>query len=88
MAAKFEFNNKGIQALLKSAEVQADLTRRAEAIAAAARDGEAEYEVTSYIGPDRTGGRAMAKVRTANFAAMRAESEDRNLTRALDAGRG
>lgn len=70
----------GVDDLLKSPEVLADLRRRANAIAAAAGEG---HEVDVRVGARR----ARASVRTATFDAMRAEAKDRTLTRALDAGR-
>ncbi|MDO8308565.1 MAG: hypothetical protein Q7V58_09470 [Actinomycetota bacterium] len=69
-----------VRELLKSPEVLADLTRRAEAIAAAAGEG---CEVDSAVG--RT--RARASVRTATPEAVRAEARDKILTRAIGAGR-
>lgn len=73
-------NRKGIAQLLKSPGVQADLARRAKAIAAAAGDG---MEASSTIG--RT--RARASVVTATFSAKEAEARNRVLSRAFDAGR-
>lgn len=78
---RIEMNPSGFQAILKSAEVQADLERRAEAIADAAGEG-MEYDVR--VGKTR----ARASVRTATPEAMRAEARDKTLTRAIDAGRG
>jgi hypothetical protein len=73
-------NRRNIRALLKSEAVRADLERRAENIAAAAGPG---HIVDSQIGRNR----ARAAVITATAEAMRAEATDRNLTRAIDAGR-
>lgn len=83
MASKvrIEMNPAGFQEILKSAGVQADLERRAEAIANAAGDG---MDVDVRVG--RT--RARASVRTGTPEAMRAEARDKTLTRAIDAGRG
>lgn len=83
MAEKFrvEINSAGIQALLKSGEVEAFLKAKAERIAAAAGEG---MEATSRIGKTR----ARASVVTATRAARKAEAVDRALTKALDAGRG
>jgi hypothetical protein len=78
---RIEVNSAGIQALLKSAEVQADLESRARRIAAAGGDG---MEVGSRIGKTR----ARASVITATREARLAEATDRALTKALDAGRG
>lgn len=73
-------NRKTVAELLKSPAVKADLERRAQAIATAAGDG---MEVDSEVGPNR----ARASVRTATYAARRAEAKDRALTKALGAGR-
>lgn len=73
-------NPKGVEALLKSAEVQADLKRRADAIAAAAGPG---MEARASVDKDR----ARAAVVTATFDAILAEAAHKNLTRAIDAGR-
>lgn len=77
---KVTLNRSGIRALLRSTEVENDLRRRAERIAAAAGDG---MEADSSIGANR----ARASVRTATFEAMRAEADGRALSAALDAGR-
>jgi hypothetical protein len=79
---RIEFNDTAAGQLLKSPEVQADLERRARAIAAAA--GEGEYDIT----PSMTPTRARVSVGTADHAARHAEATGRALTRALDAGRG
>lgn len=83
MAEKFriEINSAGIQALLKSDEVQALLQAKAERIAAAAGEG---FEASSRLGATR----ARASVITATRAARKAEAVDRALTKAIDAGRG
>lgn len=73
-------NIPGFRALRNSPKVQADLRRRAEQIAAAAGPG---HEVES--GPGLT--RARASVRTATFAARRAESRSGQLTSSIDAAR-
>lgn len=80
MARIVRLNRKGVRALLRSAEVLADLERRANAIAATAGDG---MEVDSAVGAAR----ARASVRTATREAMQAEAQSRALTRAIDAGR-
>lgn len=83
MAEKFrvEINSAGIQALLKSGEVEALLLAKAQRIAAAAGAG---VEAGSRIGKTR----ARASVITATRAARKAEAENRSLTKAIDAGRG
>lgn len=78
---RVRLNRQGMAALLKSSEVQADLTARAQRIAAAAGSG---HEVTSMVG--RT--RARASVVTATHRARAREASRRSLTRAIDAGRG
>ena len=80
MTVRLRFNRKGFDELLKSDEVLADLKRRAEAIARAAGPG---HGVRSEVGRNR----ARAAVVTETYDAMRAEAEDRALTRAIDAGR-
>jgi hypothetical protein len=77
---KIKLNSPGVRQLLQSAEIMADLVRRGEAIAAAAGEG---FEVRTSTSPTR----ARVTVRTATFAARRAEAVGRALTRALDAGR-
>jgi len=75
-------NHAGFQALLTSAEVEADVMRRAEKVAAAAGDG---YEV---LPNDRRRGRAGATVAASSAEAKRDEARDHKLLGALDAGRG
>lgn len=79
-AVRVVLNRRNIRALLKSPGVAADLRRRAENIARAAGPG---HRVESEIGRNR----ARAAVITDTIPAMLAEARDRNLTRALDAGR-
>ncbi len=77
---RVEVNAEGVRELLKSPAVQADLRRRGEAIALIAGPGhEVDLNVESR--------RASVIVITAEPEAMAAEAEDRNLTRAIDAGR-
>lgn len=73
-------NRRGIEALLTSPEVLADLKRRAEQIAASAGPG---MEASAMVGKTR----ARASVITATAAARRAEATGRRLTRSVDAGR-
>lgn len=77
---RIKINKAGVVALLTSAEVYADLTRRGTAIAAAAGDG---VEVQTTRNKDR----AVVFVRTESYEAKKAEAESRSLTRAIDAGR-
>lgn len=85
---RIEINQAGVRALLQSQEVQADLQRRANAIAQAAGGEEAGFEASVVVreGSSKLG-RAMGFVTTTTAAARRAEAEDRTLTRAIDAGR-
>lgn len=78
---RIEINSAGIQALLKSEEVQSLLMAKAQRIAAAAGEG---MEASSMVGKTR----ARASVITATRAARKAEAVDRSLTKAIDAGRG
>lgn len=78
---RVKMNSKGARALLRSHEVQDDLRKRADRIAARAGAG---FEVESGRGTNR----ARAAVITKTARAMRAEAKDKRLTRALDAGRG
>lgn len=80
MAVKVVLNRSGVRALLRGVEVQAELKRRADRIAAAAGEG---HIVDPHLGPNR----ARVAIVTDTFEAMRSEATDRTLTRALDAGR-
>jgi hypothetical protein len=75
-----KLNSAGVKALLKSPGIQADLRRRGNAIASAAGPG---HRVDSEVGRNR----ARVEVVTETFEAMQREARDRNLTRAVDAGR-
>lgn len=77
---RIELNSRGVDQLLKHPAIQADVDRRARAIAAAAGPG---MEPSSMVGATR----ARASVITATREAREAEATDRALTRALDAGR-
>jgi hypothetical protein len=77
---KVVLNRSAVGALLRSPEVQADLKRRAAAIAAAAGPGN---EVETEVGRAR----ARAAVVTETGEAVHNEATKRSLTRALDAGR-
>jgi tRNA A37 threonylcarbamoyltransferase TsaD len=76
-----QLHGRGIDILLKSKDVEDDLLRRAERIAAAAGPG---MEASVIIGENR----ARASVITGTFAARLAEARHMALTRAIDAGRG
>lgn len=77
---RIELDKKGVSELLNSPEVLADLRSRAERIAAAAGPG---MVVDTFKGHDRV----HATVRTDTPEAMKAEAENRALTRAIIAGR-
>ena len=78
--SRIVFHHAGFDAVRSSPGVQADLHRRAQAIAEAAGDG---FEVNERVGKHR----ARASVRTETFKARRAEAQDKVLTTAIDAGR-
>lgn len=81
MGTKVVLNGAGFVALLQGAEVQADLERRARAIASAAGPGMVAENVRL------SGKRSRVTVRTGTTEARRAEAEHRALTQAIDAGR-
>lgn len=81
---RIEMNRAGIIAALTAPGVEADLMRRGNAAAAAARaNGGGRYMVTARRGKTRV----RVSVITSSDTARRAESTDRALTRALDAAR-
>jgi hypothetical protein len=79
---RIEYNSAEFARILKSPEVQADIQRRLNAIAAAAGPGEFIVEVT--VGPNRVHG----EVRTGDKVARKSEAVNRSLTSALGAGGG
>lgn len=79
---RIEMNSRGVVELLQSAEVQAELLRRAEAIQQATGSPE-DFDVLPVVGRQR----AAVYVSTKTVEGMLAEATDRTLTRALDAGR-
>lgn len=81
---KLRMNSDGVLAILKSAEVQADLLNRGEAIHGSlpTSDGE-EWVVNSFVGKDR----AQVVVKTGNTKARRAAAEGVPLQSALGSGR-
>lgn len=84
---RIKLNRTGVRNLLRSTEVQQDLTWRANEIANAANaaaglDEGFEFEVTLHRN------RAHAQVWTATPEAMAAEAAHRTLTQSIDAGRG
>lgn len=78
---RVKLNHAGFAALLKSAEVQADINRRAQAIAASAGS---DYEALPAEA-GRTRARALV---TTKPSGIRREARDHKLLGALDAGRG
>lgn len=80
MTVKIKLNKPGVRELLRGEEMQADLKRRADKIAAAAGPGN---EVETFVGKNR----ARATVRTATIEARIAEETDQSLTRSIAAGR-
>lgn len=83
--SRLVLNRRGVSQLLKSPGFEADMLRRAKAIAVAASAGgdAGEFEASSKIGSRR----ARASVITADDHARAGEAKDRRLTRAIDAGR-
>lgn len=80
---RIEINDSNAQAILKSADVAADLQRRGQAIAATAAGSGGKYYVDAVL----WGARRAVFITTGDMEARRAEATDRALTRALDAGR-
>lgn len=80
---RIEINQAGVREFLSTsnAALVAELERRALAIAQAAGEG---VETKTFQGSDR----ARVHIATVTPEAMRAEAEERTLTRALEAGRG
>lgn len=81
MSIKIKWNPAGFAALLQAPAVQADVTRRAKAIAKAAGDG---YEV---LEPNRHPRRSRAAIITASRKARLDNARNLTLTKALGAGR-
>jgi len=89
---RIELNKSGIKALLKSPEVAAELHRRAERAASAARASapvdtgtyKASIEVVDEVHKDRVVSKVVADVGYAMFV----EATSGNLARALDAAGG
>ena len=78
---KLNLDSKAIEAIMRSPEVQAELKRRADAIARGAGPG-----FRSEVKQGR-GDRAIATVWTGTYEARKAQAHDRALTKAIDAGR-
>lgn len=91
-AVRIEMHYPGVQELLRSAGVRADLDRRAEAVAKAARDrrvmvegepGAVPLPVATESG--RSGSRARAFVRIDHPSGLAVEAKHRLLVGSLDA---
>lgn len=78
---RLEFKRDAFRELRTSPAVVADVTARAEAVAAAAGDG---FEVLPVPSPRN---RARALVGTTSYEAMKKNAEENTLLRSLDAGR-
>jgi len=85
-SVRVELNQANIRAFLKSGELAAAMRPYAERIKAAADAGAGGegHEIRTLVGSDRVS----LIVATVTPEAMLAEMRDRNLTRALEAGRG
>ena len=79
---RIEISDEVAIAILKSPEVMAELTARANQIASGAGDG--QWDVTAGQTPTR----ARVSVGTGDHAARESEAKNRSLLSALDAGRG
>lgn len=83
--------SKGYAALRRSPDVEKDLIARAERIASQAKanaggKGEFEVRVENVGRSNYNTGRIRVSVICADYEAMRAEADDRALTRAIQAG--
>jgi hypothetical protein len=91
MAAQIKLNHAGMAALLKSAEVRAVLTPRAERVLAAAKadphDDTFDYENSLHIQNDTTD-RAVVRVVAGDWKGHILEAKYGILARALDAAGG
>lgn len=80
-SVRLEWNSAGFRQILASGAVTKDITRRTEAIAAAAGEGmDARF--------NHDGVRLRGTVITATYEARRAEAAEKALSSAIDAGRG
>lgn len=90
MATKVTLNHRGMAELLKSAEVRAELTRRAERVLAAAKadphDDTGAYEGGLHIEQDTTD-RAVVRVVSGDWKGHILEANYGILARSLDAAR-
>ncbi len=80
---KLEIDIGGFNEIRRSAELQADLHRRAEAVVAAT-GSPGDFEVID----DPSTSRARVVVRTSTEEGRKLEAEQRALTKAFDAARG
>lgn len=78
--SKIEFDYKAFNAYRRSPEVQDEISKRVNAIAAAAGEG---FEAEMKVIPQR----AIGVVKSTTYQAKRAEAEDKVLTHAIEAGR-
>ena len=78
---RVKLNREGIRAVQRSAGVQADLRRRASAMANAAGEGFVPDLFVSDI-------RARASVSTTDYKSRRRQAKEHVLERAVNAGRG
>lgn len=78
---RIKWNDKGFKALRQDPAVQADMSRRAEAVAAAAGEGYEARHPTQYPERDR------AAVITATHQARSDNARNMTLVKALNAGR-
>lgn len=86
MTVRIRLNQRGVRSLLRGPEIQRDLKRRADSIAAAA-DSAAGTEGGHDVEIDVGRNRARADIATHTPEAMYAEATERTLTRSVDAGR-
>jgi hypothetical protein len=90
MAATFRLDHGGMRALLRSPGVRADLQRRAESVASAARAAapvqSGAYRNSIHVQSDTTD-RAVARVVATVPYAVEVEFDTRTLGRALDGAR-
>lgn len=75
-----ELDHGGIRAILESAEVASECKRAAEGIAQRAGEG---FEVVGPQALGYGGGRVGYGVRASNYEAMKAESENKALSKAV-----
>lgn len=81
--SRVTLNRKGVTALLRGAEIAADLARRAEAVVAATGLPADAYRIERESGKNR----ARVAIITDDHRSRRAESKSGNLRGALTAGK-